>query len=299
MISAIRLLNFQAHEKRIIKFDPHVTTIVGRTDAGKSSIIRALVWAMTNKPGGIEFIRHKAKQVEVDLKVDGQQIKRIRGKTENAYYLDNKEFKAFGQDVPPEISALLKVSDVNIQQQHEAVFWFSLSAPEVSRQLNEIVNLGVIDRCMSGVATLIRESRMRVTVSEERLEKQQIEKARLNFVPEIDKDLKQLEAAGAELEEVSKRKERLVLLIHLCKQRAELIAFKQEQVTELQGVLECADTLYTLFRKRSNLQRRVDAIVKIECDYNQTKITADRLTMHYNKQFKGKVCPLCHGKGHL
>ena len=68
MITALRLLEFQKHRKLVVRFDPHVTTIVGQTDSGKTSILRALLWLLTNSPAGMEFIHYGSKRVEVDLR---------------------------------------------------------------------------------------------------------------------------------------------------------------------------------------------------------------------------------------
>ena len=63
MLKRLRIKNFQKHGKVDISFDPHVTCIVGDSDAGKSSLLRALHWFLTNPMEPISFAmgnRHAA-----------------------------------------------------------------------------------------------------------------------------------------------------------------------------------------------------------------------------------------------
>ena len=134
MLKKMRITNFQKHQDLKISFDPGVTVVVGPSDAGKSAVIRSLRWLSTNEPKGDSFIREGAEFAEAKLLVDDHTIARFRGK-ENTYSLDGSEFKAFKDKPPEQISSLLNVGDVNFQGQHDAIFWFSLTAGEVAKGL--------------------------------------------------------------------------------------------------------------------------------------------------------------------
>lgn len=151
MIERLLIKNFQAHEKLDLVFDPAVTVIVGRTDSGKSSIIRALRWALLNQPRGSSFTKHGESFVGVKVKIDGATVSRSKDGNDNHYSLGDSKFTAFGSNVPETITEFLKVDDLNFQQQHDAPFWLSLSSGEVSRRLNEIVDLTVIDKATSEI----------------------------------------------------------------------------------------------------------------------------------------------------
>ena len=170
MLERIKIEGFQVHEKLDVVLDPQITTIVGETDAGKSSLIRAIRWLVLNKPRGEGFINFDMKQCFVRAKIDGTMFRRIKGGKANTYTLGkDKVFKAFGNDVPPEIQDLLSISDLNFQMQHDAPFWFSLSAAEVGRQLNKIVDLELIDRAATKLNGQVRSLRSEVNVIEKRL----------------------------------------------------------------------------------------------------------------------------------
>ena len=169
MLERLQIQNFQAHDKLRIDFDPHITCIIGTdNDVGKSAIIRALRWVCTNEPGGGAFVRHGTKGTTVRLLVDGHTITRRRSASGdvNTYELDGQEYKAFGRGVPEPIARLLNVTPTCWQGQHDAPFWFGETAGEVSRQLNAIVNLGIIDDTLAGVARTLNHARTRLEVAE-------------------------------------------------------------------------------------------------------------------------------------
>jgi len=164
VISTLQIINFQTHAKLRVDFGRGITTIVGPSDAGKSAVLRALRWVCTSEPSGDAFVRHGSKGASVRLLVDGHEIIRRRspGGGVNEYVLDGVVLKAIGRDVPEPIARILNLGPVCWQRQHDAPFWFSETQGEVSRQLNAIVNLGVIDGVMARVGAEQRRARAAV-----------------------------------------------------------------------------------------------------------------------------------------
>lgn len=181
MIKSLKLWNFQAHRSLEIEFPPGITTIKGPTDVGKSSVLRALRWLCLNDIGGEEFISWGQTEVVAQLVLDGGRVARRKGK-ENIYKLNGKIFRAIGAgQVPTPIVAVLGLNEINFQRQMDAHFWLASSAPEVSRQLNRVIDLSVIDESLAKAGAFVRSARERVVVTEERLEEKRIalETARL------------------------------------------------------------------------------------------------------------------------
>ena len=193
MITSLSIQNFQAHKKLEIDLDPGITTIVGSSDKGKSAIIRALRWVVTNTPAGEEIISYGEKKTRVDVWMDKNFVSRIRGDGKNSYGIGIKVFEAFGQSVPREISEAFNLSDINFQNQHDAPFWFSESSGEVSRRLNAIINLGSIDKIQAWIASAIRDNSSTISVIESRLEKAREDRSRLKYVRDMDSKLHVLE----------------------------------------------------------------------------------------------------------
>lgn len=195
MLEKLTLRNFQIHKKLVVEFDPAVTVIQGETNCGKSSIIRALQWVMLNGISGDAFINHDADAAKVILEADGETITRIRSKSNNSYRLNDQEYKSFGQAVPTPIADVLKVSDVNFQGQHDRPWWFSDSAGEVSRKINQIINLKSIDDTLSYLNSDLRKCRERIEITTERIQEATQAVEDLKSVSQIDADLKFVEKA--------------------------------------------------------------------------------------------------------
>lgn len=202
MLEELRIENFQAHERKRIKFDHRVTTIIGPSDRGKSAIIRALRWVCLNDLRGDAFVRDGADFVRVSLLLDGTKITRTKKGIANTYKMGNETYVALRTDVPEDIKAVLNVDTINFQAQHDAPFWFSLSPGQVSRELNAIVDLGVIDATLKNLNSVVRDAKARVEVCTEQVRDSKRELNRFNDLAGMVADFRVLEglesrAAGA------------------------------------------------------------------------------------------------------
>lgn len=208
MFQKLLIQNFQKWDKLKVEFDPRITVITGPSDAGKSSILRALAWICLNEPDGEDFIRHGANGCTARVYLeDGQSVCRRRGKGENAYYLNEDEFKAFGRGgIPDTIKNLLKVGNVNFQYQKDSpyidiqsrpLFWFSCNATEVSRQLNEVVDLQAIDESLAKIGKTVRKANDTVDITKHRLTQARETKEALAWVVDADRDFTELETLEA------------------------------------------------------------------------------------------------------
>lgn len=190
MLERLQIEGFQKHAKLRLQLDPGITTLVGHTDAGKSSILRALQWALTNQPDGDAFITHGAKGARVVLWLDGHKITRTRGGTTNTYGLDTATYKALVRGIAPApVAAVANVQDVNFQAQDEPAYWFHDSPATVSRNLNSIINLEVMDTCMAALGAETRKAKAELEVIETRLAEAKKERQRHVYWRAMDDEL--------------------------------------------------------------------------------------------------------------
>ena len=210
MIKKLFIKNFQKHKRLEITLSPQVTTIIGRTDSGKSAIVRALGMLLFNEARGKSFVTHGEANASVGIQLeDGTKLLRTKGKR-NDLKVDKNVWKAFSNTYPPEIIELLNVDkELTIQNQHDPIFWLSDSAGQVAKKLNKIVDLRIIDVTMSILRGLVKDAGVRVQVFDEELEssKQTVESyqpvAKLEqSLLEIENLLKGVETASAELSEL-------------------------------------------------------------------------------------------------
>lgn len=192
MIEKIEIHNFQSHKATVIELDPLVNTLQGNSDCGKSAVLRALHWLMFN-PAGDYFISDwagKGKSMndpcEVILHVNGHRIVRRRDKDFNGYMLDDETFEATRNSVPQKILDILNMGDVNVQRQLDPPFILSMSAGEVSRYINSLVNLTRIDTWTTSASSRERKLKQEVEVLSEREEKARAEVESYSYLPALE-----------------------------------------------------------------------------------------------------------------
>src|SRR6478736_10474435 len=185
MIEKIVLTNFQCHEKLVLNLDPGINVIVGESDQGKSAIIRALYWVSQNSPSGDSFIHWDAEECSVFIKANKSKIKKIKGKKQNTYLVDDQEFNAFGQNVPEEVTQALKLYPINFQRQLDQPYWFMETPGALTKKLNEMINLAQIDDVMASAAKKTKQSKTILANDEQRLKEATAELESNAWIPEF------------------------------------------------------------------------------------------------------------------
>lgn len=170
MIQSLAIQGFQSHASSLLEFHPGVNVIIGDSDSGKTAILRALTWALTNRPTGDAFRRNGSDKTIVTVTMSDGSISRVRSNKEN-FYLDGsgEKLTAIGTSVPESVLKLLRMdADLNMQRQLDAPFLLSCSAGDVAQRLNTVVGLDDIDVGLSNVARRVRQNQAIFEQSETR-----------------------------------------------------------------------------------------------------------------------------------
>ena len=194
MLNKLQIKGFRKNKELDIEFDK-ITVIRGASGSGKTSLVGALKWICFNQPSSDSFINWEMDFAAVRLLFDDKHkvIRKRDTGQQNYYKLDKQTYKAFGTGVPDDISSLLEMNTLNYHRQHAGPFWFSQTAGEVSRQLNKIVNLDIIDTTTSKLLKDQRDTNTLIKDIEIRITDIRKEKISLRYVLKMDKDLVVLE----------------------------------------------------------------------------------------------------------
>jgi DNA repair exonuclease SbcCD ATPase subunit len=149
----VTIRNFQSHKETQIELSPTVNSLEGVSDSGKSAVLRAMLWALTNKPDGTAFASYWAKnkkgEIQAPVSVSIDNITRIRSKEFNGYIRygasGEERYEALKGAVPVEIERAVNIGAVNIQRQMDPPFLLSATPGEAARYLNSLVGLEEID----------------------------------------------------------------------------------------------------------------------------------------------------------
>jgi len=289
MLKTLQIRNYQCNEKLDVEFSPQVTSIVGRTAAGKSSVLRALWWILTNHPAGDEFINWDAKKTIVRLEIDDNLTTRAKGKNRNIYKLDDKKYTAFGNDVPADIAKLFNISDVNFQGQFDAPFWFSETAGEVSRQLNRIVNLEVIDTTLANIASEIRKNKTEIEVVKERLDKIKKQREELRYVKQLDTDLIEVESLKESVDKKAVKHARIDELLKSVILQRQTADRASEQAKTGKLVVSKGILYYQIAQKVENMSILIENHRTLQKDIQNRPPSIKPLEILQNKILQAKV----------
>jgi len=162
-ISELSVSDFSTHHKAKIELGP-ITVITGPSDSGKSALVTALLWCVTNTPRGTSFIRHGADTASVRVTVNGATVTRTRGKTVNAYHVvgesaGEREFVAMGAEVPDAVRAMLNIGPNNIQRQMDGPFWLSLTPGALAGEIQAVVDLRAAGRVVAAARSSVASAK--------------------------------------------------------------------------------------------------------------------------------------------
>lgn len=258
MLESLLIQNFRIHEKRRIDFDPRITTLTGPTNSGKTAAISALRWVCLNSPRSDAFIRRGARGASVQLLADGHKIGRRRGKGTNCYVLDGEEFHAIGTSVPDTIADVLRVGNLNFQGQFDSPFWFGLTAPEVSRQLNAIVDLDIIDESLANVGKVVRSAKASAALADQRLLEAEQDVEGLVWVSAANVAFEQTEAAELEWARSRASHDRLRQMTDAVVVTRTSMKTARDRAMDVQAVFKVADALREDVARRSRLQKCIE-----------------------------------------
>lgn len=174
MIKSLHIQNFQSHLNSYLEFSPGINIVTGSSNNGKTAILRALGWIITNRPQGIAFkstFSDKKDTCKVTLNINGQEIVREKNNSINSYKVGSSLFTTIGNDVPSEVISAINISDINIQGQFEKHFLITESPGEIGRTINKIVKLEDIDTLVSSLSSKISSTNKEIEFKKQDIDK--------------------------------------------------------------------------------------------------------------------------------
>jgi DNA repair exonuclease SbcCD ATPase subunit len=166
-IKQLELNNFQKHEHLLLNFTEGVNTIVGATDSGKSTIVRAIRWVFYPSELRGDVVRmNGSKKTSVKIILDNNIIiERIKTSSVNSYELTILEHKketynATGNTLPEDIQKIIKFIPIeidndkiilNIANQISMPFLLEKSGTFRQKLFNKLTGNDILDQAMQGL----------------------------------------------------------------------------------------------------------------------------------------------------
>jgi len=268
MLEKLKLKNFQCHSSLCVEFDSKITAIVGPSDTGKSSIIRAIRWLSQNRPLGLGMVQYETSGASVFLSVDGVDIRRDRSKSKNSYLIRNNNnvsrMDSVGSDVPEDIQNILNLGPENIQGQHDGPFWFNLSAGDVAKNLNRITNLELIDSTIQKLNERVRKATYGLGSAEDNLKKAKEQFEELSYVPDLAKEFSYLEELDAKIFDVKDEIEWLGKKNKASREYTETINSNTQFLSDSEELMDLAEEIIAAEKPLIGLGKLIKNIMDLE-----------------------------------
>lgn len=304
MIKEISIQNFQSHKKTKITLVNGLNVITGSSDSGKSSVLRALLWIVNNRPSGDSIKNWNCSSKDnvcVELFVDNFSISKIRTNGKSSYiFTENKKpsiyYDAIKTDVPEEIAEQLDLSEFNIQTQHQPYFLLNDSGGEVAKKLNDLVGLSIIDNLFKNInSSITRTDRELHNIESEIEEKTEIIKS-LNYINDAENEIKLLERIIKEYnklvddyESIDSAIDRYVLVGNELR-RDEKVLSTENSVSSL---METIKDFVEIKEDIDSLMETVSDLKKLERDTTKYFRAVLTLESEYKKLItENPVCPI-------
>ncbi len=194
----ITLKNFQGHEDSTIELAQLITAVVGRSDKGKSSVIRACKLVRDNKPTGDAFVRKGTEEMTVII----DNVRRVKTKSLNAYKVDGHKdpYKALRGAVPEEITTALNLGKENIQEQHDAIFLLDQSSGKVAQKLSQLADLESTTKALQYIVAKKRKARSDLEATKKAIKVEEGNLFELRHTDDMHQELLKIEQDSAKVD---------------------------------------------------------------------------------------------------
>jgi len=197
MIKSIDIQNFQSHSDTKLELHKGVNIIIGNSDAGKTAIIRALRWVIWNRPSGSSIKSWWGDKTKVVLEVEEGSVNKSKDK-QDLYIVKTSSgksytLKAFGTSVPEEVSNLLTINEINLQQQLDSPFLLSKTSGQIASYFNKIAKLDEIDLSQKNVQSWIRKLKSDIDHNRKQIIDKKKELKKFDFIEKFEIELEVVE----------------------------------------------------------------------------------------------------------
>ncbi len=237
MLKKLTIKNFQSHEHTEIVFSPKVTVITGRSQSGKTAILRALNWLINSRPRGFRFHSHFAKKedkTEVILEINDRIIFHVKDKAEEGWFVNGSIYK--GADIPDEILNLLNFTEINMQGQLEEPFLITSSPGEITRVINRVTKLDEVDDWIRNITSQVNTANSQISLVQDEIQEIGEKIERYEGLEKIEEPLDRLDIVQNKVNDLD-------IGIKLLSQLIEDLGWNEEEIESLKWVDEAEKLL--------------------------------------------------------
>lgn len=199
LIKTLDLRNFQKHKSLSLKFSKYLTVIKGTSGIGKSAILRSLFQLVDESIPWNVCHTWDTDDTHIRLRgiIDGKEhtIERVHSSKDNKVIIDGTSYDYVGKSAPEILKTKLNIREQNIQKQKNHWFLIDMKPGHLSKELNSVSGLNIIDASLQEISSRVRSSQTEIRLLKAQAAVLDKEIQALSYVEEADLDLKVLETS--------------------------------------------------------------------------------------------------------
>jgi len=278
-IKKLQIKNFQSHKNTSLEFVDGLNIIVGSTNAGKSSILRALKKVIRNIPDGNNFVNVDETECTISVITDKDEevTRRVvvsKGETKvNEYILNTSTFEKFGREIPVEISQVFRIPeidfetirlDLNFADQLEGPFLL-MSPPSLkAKVLGKLSGVDILDKAIVQTNKYSRQLNTEIKTNTEIVETLEKELSEFINIQECEKELKNLKQILDKVEKdisLLEKVQTLKLNLDSIVKQGKTVKEEYERLKIVDTIsLEDVEKTFILFQKVNDLNNQLSDV---------------------------------------
>lgn len=297
-IKKLTIKNFQGYKKEVIEFSPGLNLLTGSSDAGKSSILRAIIFVLHNYPKNDTMIHLGTTEANVTIEFsDGIKVSRIKGKKSNSYVVvdangNKTTYDKIDKTIPEEVSKCLNFPPedslngfISYADQFDKMFLLDLSPTELPRSLSILTGIEVLEDSANQMMQKYRGLDKKNKNDSDELKKLSVELESLSFIEDFQE---KTDALNNKINQLESLQSKYDLLSTFSTDSVDDINKKH---TIFSGFIDCLEKLNEKINNMKNLLSDYEKmfflsennnfeIIEIESSFfDQLNITIDRMNL--------------------
>lgn len=286
MLKTIKLHNIKGHMDSELNLSPGLNVITGDSDSGKSTVMRALNWLVTNQrgynPKPFKHLKSKGSSyIEVET-IQGNLIRRTKDTKFNGYSVNGEDFKALGSDIPEEVKSALNLTELNLQAQKDSYFLLNDTPGQVAKAFNKIADLTVMDQTLQSVKGLRKSNSKVISKLKDELTLVEEKLKELDYVEDASLELERLESVQVWVKKKESQHEKLKAIVETVRMARKLSQslLPSSAGLELKALEKTAEDVhgnYTVFNRVHCVKVKVGLAKKHLLEFQQVLTMQEKL----------------------
>lgn len=279
MSMKVQVKNYQIIKNAEAEFVPGLNVIVGPSNNGKTSFIKAIKSLIYTEPGSTP-IRFGTQSYIVGIQYNGHTVILQKGLKDSAYLVDGEKFTKYGTSTPEEVSKALGIRELELNGKKEKInFWDQMNYPFL------------LDKSSTELFRFIVDSG----------EDDQISAALKDMVSDrqgINKDINQLQGSIMVLDEQIATKTKEIDNLKPKLEVSKEIIKMQTKVANVRQMNDLLEKIKSLQSKQLELQKQynkveaeskiyIESVLKLQDSYEKSSIYSN--TLQRINDFKNRI----------